>query len=322
VLKSLWVLVFLSLSVASFTANAQDKMNLPLYVVPAGNFLLDSDFHFTKVSRDLLDSSGQRTAEQRKTQMLISNDLRFGLATGLDLGVNVSYWIQDETERTPLNTSQDTVSINSAGLQELAIKARYRLPFELMQGMYSNVGFNIAPSFSTAESATVTEDANHYHGGHQVDVSFSTGMVSQDFSWQATLGVEWDGAREEEPSTSSTVDEKTESAMDFGLELEAVTGLSDTFYAGAVVGYQMIGAREYFDPTSDAAPTNEYSSYSIIDITLKFDFFLSDNLALNFGLGYAMVGDRDITVISSGAVANSIDGQNNINADLGIQFLF
>lgn len=323
--KKLLVFVLLSSSATSFIASAADsqgKMNLPLYVVPEGKLLLDSDFQFNKTDRDLLDSSGQRTREQSSTSMSLTNDLRYGLGGGIDFGVNITYWLQDELESTPINTSTDITTVNSTGLEELAIKARYRLPFEFMQGLITNVDVNIAPSFSTAESATTTEDANHYNGGHQVDVAISTGMVSQDFSWRATFAVEWDGAREEEPSTSSTVDEKTESAMDMSLEVEAITGLSDTFYIGAVLAYNMIGAREYFDPTSDSSPTNENGSFSIIDLDIKFDFFLNQDLALNFGVGYQMIGDQDFSTISSGTVNNTYDGQTGIDASLGVQFLF
>lgn len=313
------ITLFMSLAWSSL---AQEKMNLPLYVVPQGNFLIDSDFTYESGGKDVLNGSGQRTTEHDTTSLLVSNDLRMGLGNSMDIGLNLTYWIKDELESTPINTSQSTTTINSSGFQELTLKARYRLPLEVMPGIVTNVDVNFSPSFSTAESANVTEDANKYYGGHRANIDFSAGTISHTFSWRATLGIDWNGGREEEPSTSSTVDEKTESSLDYGLELEAVVGASDTLYFGAQVGYTKVGAQDYYDPTTTTEATNESSSYSLIELAAKCDLYAADNLAINLGVGYQMLGERDDTTISTGNINATLDDQKYLDLSAGIQYLF
>lgn len=301
---------------------AQDKMNLPLYVVPQGNFLLDTDFNFGRANRDGLDANGQRNNEYDISQMSLTNQFRVGLGGGLDIGVNVNYWLQDEIERTPINTSGDIIVVNSTGVEELGLNVRYRLPFEISQGMVTNIDVNLTPSFSTAESAEIDNDGNQFFGGHRASVDLSTGMVSQSFSWRATLAVDWNGSQESEPASSSTVDENVESSLDYGLEAEFVSGLTENFYIGGELSYTMIGAQEEYDPTQNTEPTTEDGSFSIIKIGLKSDIFFSENFAFNFGIGYQMIGERDTTNLSSGNVTGTLDSGNQLDANAGILLLF
>lgn len=317
------VLIILSLENINAYANVSlEKMNLPLYIVPEGKLFLDSDFIYNKINRDVLNPTGQRTEEQSVSSMSLSNDLRYGLGSGFDFGINMTYWLKDELERTPVNTTTEVTSVNSSGLEELSIMASYRIPLEFIQGLHTNINLDIAPSFSTAESATTTEDANHYKGHHEVDLAISAGMISQKFSWRATFALKWDGKQQEEPSTSSTVNKKTESAIDLNLEIEAITSLSEELYVGAILAYDRVSSREYFDPTSDSSVTNENGSYSVIELKVKFDFFLNQDLALNFGLNYQMIEDQNFITISSGNVNNTYSDQSGISSHFGIQYLF
>lgn len=304
-------------------AFAKEQLNLPLFITPSGNFQVESTFNFVTGGYDLLDANGQRTDEKDVSQMNLSNNLRFGVGEGLDIGLNISYWLSDETETTPISTSGDTTTVNQTGLEEVSILARYRLPFDLPMSLVSNVDLYLTPSFSTSESGVANgEDGNKFFGGHRAGGKLSFGQAGQDLSYRVGLAVDYYGEQEIEPSTSSVVNQKFSSSMDFGLDLEAKFGASQTMYFGASAGYKMIGSRDFNNPTVTSEAQVEYGSRSLIDFGINIDVLPAENININFAAGYEMYGTQDITTISSGAISNQIDSENHVVISLGANLLF
>ncbi|MGB0453577.1 MAG: hypothetical protein ACPGJV_07660 [Bacteriovoracaceae bacterium] len=321
IIKTCGLIVLFFQTTYAFSSSNVHLYN-PLFITPVGKTLGSLSFEYDKGSKELFSSNGTRTRDIETTSMIATTELLFGFMSGVDLGLRAKYWIKDETDSEVISTGANNV-VNEKGFEDIFVIANYMIADNMANlGLRMDVHMEFSPGLQTSEVGKTTTDGTKARGGHFANFEVNLGKNNaKHLGYKFTGGIEWTGEIERESPTSSVIEEKYDSTLDFygGAQFKYLA--SDVFALGFEGEFKKLATRSQTDATGFVL---EYDTRNQITAGIDMDFLspgAQTPMEFILEFDYIYLSDQDIKT-TAGTRTSSYGSENSIKVGLTGKMIF
>lgn len=285
-----------------------------MYMPEEGEFLSDTDITMVKSSWKLKNSIGTETSEYDQGGITISEEVSYGLMSGLSLGAGFGFVFGGSNDITGITTTTKTET-SHGGFTDPIFFGRYRILKRADVSFNVDLYSSLSPGVASKSEATVSNDGNAFRGGHELVLKGIIGSEDGGFGWSGELGLKHTTTQKVESAQTNVDTHEDDGRTDIEVNGWGQISFGEGMALDIGLNFQMVGG--YTRTTIASATTQEFDSQTRFGLKTRFNFALDENMLIQGTAGYDIWGDQNIT---SGAVISTFGDGSSLN--IGSSFLF
>ncbi len=272
-----------------------------LFQTPKGRIFGKSSFLYQSIGEEGEYTTGSKINEISTSNMILVQELRYGLLNRLDLGVRAGVVVVGDIETQVTSGSETTIA--QSGFQDVDIIGKFRLLDKANSFASLDIDFEYSPSLGDAEEGTTSVDGNAFRGSSRYSLGVSLADSTQFFEW--LVGINYNTIGEADimsastGAASSTIDAYSEMTLRLAMQLTMTETNTFDFELNAIMFDDLVetnastNVKTTIDGGTDFKLTGRYNH------GFSSEFFLSPSLSYTKGADLVKTTPAETTNVTA-----------------------
>lgn len=273
-----WTISFAAVSLLGLTMQAQaldatpDTTRIvsdPLYLPAQGQFYGATSWNWSSANQDTFDATGAHTGSSQITGNAINQNFQYGITDDLALRLSWGYdWRDVSRHLVPAGT----LTRSSSGWTDPSFGVTWRAVDQTGGGPFSlDLRADYSPDAFPAKAATTLDEGTVARGGQAVDLGFTLGHETRDFTIAGTFDANYLDTRK--ALNQNTGGFTTTDAMwNYRLGLDTQTRFTDLLSLNAGAGHTFSNNAEIFNSNTGLEHFSSGGDFTDLNVALNYHF--------------------------------------------------